>query len=124
ENNDPDRVGPQAPKILPTVPEFLASYGLTFDHPGINLMANLNATYIGDSWVNDYTATPDPNGYTLFGGYTVVDFALEKRLWDFGDKGNLGLRAEVNNIFDSDYAFNLDYPLPGRNFYVGLRYTY
>ncbi|MDR3204477.1 MAG: hypothetical protein LBV23_07000 [Deltaproteobacteria bacterium] len=29
----------------------------------------------------------------------IVDFSLEKRLWDFEKFGHLNLKAQINNIF-------------------------
>lgn len=49
---------------------------------------------------------------------------VEKRVWDFGDKGKVKLRAEINNLTDKYDEAYMHYPGPGRNFYVGLSYTY
>jgi len=114
--------------VLPNVPEYLAAYGLTFEHEGIGLSSTLNASYFGTRWAMDYSnahnSTYGNDMYKKFGGFTVVDFSLDKRLWDFEDKGKLGLRAEINNLMNHDYALNMDYPMPGRNFYLGLAYNY
>jgi outer membrane receptor protein involved in Fe transport len=49
---------------------------------------------------------------------------VEKRVWDWGEKGHLNLRAEINNVFDAYDLAYLNYPGPGRNFYVGLGYEF
>ncbi|MDR1546572.1 MAG: TonB-dependent receptor, partial [Deltaproteobacteria bacterium] len=54
----------------------------------------------------------------------IVDFMVEKRVWDWGEKGHLNLRAEINNVFDAYDLAYLNYPGPGRNFYVGLGYEF
>jgi outer membrane receptor protein involved in Fe transport len=114
--------------VLPNTPKVLGNYGIEFDHPGINLSALLNAQYIGRRWTQDWAnmhPNPTYGTYLNYGGFTVVDFSLNKRLWDFGEKGGyLYLRVDVNNLFDQDYGFILDYPMPGRNFYVGIGYTF
>jgi outer membrane cobalamin receptor len=38
--------------------------------------------------------------------------------------GRLKVRAEVNNLFAKYDEAYLNYPGPGRNFYVGLVYNY
>lgn len=120
-------VVPQAPDTLPYVPRMTASYGVTFDYPELGLASTLNASYVGKVYSKDwnyYSNSPTYGEYLTFGGFTVVDLSLDKRLWDFEDKGSLSLRAEINNLFDKDYAYAMDYPMPGRNFYLGLRYNY
>jgi vitamin B12 transporter len=122
DENNPNTLAPQT---INDVPKLMASYGLIFDHPGINLTANLNAVYIGKRWTNDFSNNSPTSGqYVNYGGLTVVNFSLDKRLWDFNEKGNLALRLEINNLFDKDYAYVMGYPMPGSNFYAGLRYNY
>lgn len=127
EDHRPDFMVAQDPDTLPYVPKMTASYGLSFSHPGVDLSATLNASYIGKAYSKDwnyYSGSPTYGEYRKFGDFTVVDLSVQKGLLDIEGKGRLELRAEVNNIFDKDYAYTMDYPMPGRNFYVGLRYTY
>jgi vitamin B12 transporter len=120
----------QAPDLLPDTPKLTAAFGLTFEHPGINLASTLSAAYMGRRYTMDFSAAHAvaggyfDNPWVETGGFTVWNLSLEKRLWGFEDRGSLGLRVELNNIFDKDYAYSLDYPLPGRNFYVGLSIEY
>lgn len=135
ENKD-KRAGyyvPQDPEVMSYVPKLTASYGLSFNHPELALSATLNASYFGKNWSQDFNSvgrgtpeqtTPTQGEYIDFGGFTVVDLSVVKRIWDFEDRGNLSLRVEVNNMFNQDYAYTMDYPMPGRNFYVGLHFEY
>ena len=129
DNSDrrPSYMVSQDPDTLPYVPNMTISYGLDFNHPDWGLSANLNATYFGNSYQNDWNMTTNPyyeTKYIYYGGFTVVNLSFEQKLVDFKDKGTMSLRAALNNLFNQDYAYVMDYPMPGRNFYVGLRYTY
>ena len=106
-------------------PKTAISFGVTFNHPGYEFMTNVNATYFSSTISRDWRYNSPTSGkYVKNDGDTVFDVSLQKGLFKFGEYGSLGLRAEVNNIFDSDNENYLDYPGMGRNFYVGLRYTY
>jgi vitamin B12 transporter len=123
----PDAFNPEHPSILPYVPDLMANYGIKFYHPQYNFSALLNANYIGKAYskdFNSYIGTPYPAPFHHFGGYTVVDLSVNKRLWDLGDRGHIYLVAELNNIFDEFYAYSMDFPMPGRNFYFGVGYEF
>jgi vitamin B12 transporter len=103
------------------------NYAVTFDYPEYLFTASLNANYFGSRWVQNWD-TANYNTYMApwekYGAFTVVNLSLKKQIYDFEDKGNLVLKTSVDNIFDTDYAYAMGYPLPGRNFYVGLEYNY
>ena len=102
---------------LPHTPKYTFNYGVTFNHPGHDLLANINGTYLGETLINS-TA-----GYHTYGNVSV-DLSLEKGIWDFTDKSKLKLRTEVNNLFNNDNMVMWGYPGPERSFYVGLKYEY
>jgi outer membrane cobalamin receptor len=104
----------------------MANYGLDFDHPGIGLSARLNFTYIGQRYTQywGFYNQLAMSGWYNWGSFTVADLSLKKDLWDTGDKGKFYAKAEINNIFDVDYAYVMDYPMPGRNFYLAVGYEY
>lgn len=127
KNKDKNTYVSLDPDTLSDTPKITASYGLAFDHPGLSLAGALNAAYLGKRYIRDFSATRSLTNGPIWhetGGFTVWDLSMDKRLWEFEDKGALGLRLEVNNLFDKDYAPTYDYPMPGRNFYVGLNYNY
>ncbi|MDR0881295.1 MAG: TonB-dependent receptor [Candidatus Adiutrix sp.] len=128
ENKDPATVLAYKSDKLPLAPEFSVAYGVTFSHPDWGFRSTLNASYFTGAYTPDYRASAaSPYGagvYTEIDSVTVVDLSLEKTLFDFGDKGILSLRGEINNMFDSRNEMYLDYPGPGRNFYLGLKYDY
>jgi outer membrane receptor for ferrienterochelin and colicin len=115
---------------LPNTSKTTASYGLDFVEPNIDLTANINATYAGSKWSQDYSLV-QPGDYdyskavwTEYTPGTIVGMSLEQGIWEFADMGKLKVRAEVNNLFDKYDEAYLTYPGPGRNYYVGLVYKY
>jgi outer membrane receptor protein involved in Fe transport len=111
-----------APDILSNTPEVLASFGIDFDYPGIGLSANLNASYIGERYVRDWYTAGYP--WKVQPRITVVDLSFQKTLADFGEKGELSLKGQIGNFFDEDEGYAPDVLMPGRNFYLGLAYSF
>ncbi|MDR3153398.1 MAG: TonB-dependent receptor [Deltaproteobacteria bacterium] len=113
---------------MPAIPHWTLSYGVTVRHPGIDLMVNANAAHTGPTYFwnyNNITGGRDP----IWRGSEMValDLAIEKGLWEIGQNGQYGklkLRVEAKNLLDSKNEVYYDYPGPGRNFYVGLKYEY
>ncbi|MDR1041593.1 MAG: TonB-dependent receptor [Deltaproteobacteria bacterium] len=128
ENKDPNVVVSIAPDKMPYTVDMLLSYGLNFDHPGLNLSARLIANYYGKSYVQDWY---DDSYFVTYvapwvhkEGFTVVDFSFSKRLLDMGDKGNLSLEGQFGNVFNSNGAYNRGVTIPGRNFFLSLSYDF
>ncbi|MDR1038858.1 MAG: TonB-dependent receptor [Deltaproteobacteria bacterium] len=121
------------PSALPYTPDLLMSYGLTFDYPDIGLNANINASYFGKSYVNDwydldYIAAALVGSATApwieHGGFTVVNLSVTKRVLDFGGHGHLDFKGQVGNLFDAAEGYAAGITIPGRNFYAGLVYNF
>ncbi|MDR2450420.1 MAG: TonB-dependent receptor [Candidatus Accumulibacter sp.] len=111
-------------KVLPNTPEWMASFGVDYAHPGYKIKSRINANHYGERYTNNYGATR-PSGYFKKGGGTVTNLSLEKELVDLsGPSGTLTLRTEIINLFDTANEMYWGYPGPGRSFYVGLRYDY
>jgi vitamin B12 transporter len=102
---------------IPYVPKMTAGYGIRFVHPGFNLSSQLNFHYFGPEY-------RDANETQRNSGYTVADLAIQKRILDFGEKGHLDIRGKIMNIFDKYYENVMNYPAPGRSFFVAVSYTY
>jgi vitamin B12 transporter len=115
-------------KTLPNTPEWMASYGIDYAHPGLKLKTRLNANYYGKALMKDFSSTVTlPGNDTYFGrpSGAIVNWNLEKELVDFSNSyGKLTLRTEINNLFDGKNEMYWSYPGPGRSFYVGLRYDF
>ncbi|MDR0311278.1 MAG: TonB-dependent receptor, partial [Acidobacteriota bacterium] len=112
--------------ILPNTPKTLLAYGLDFRHKAYDFAVNANAVYSSDSLSRDWRddSSPTYGTYIWNGAGTVLNMSVEKGLYNWKENGSLKLRAEIRNIFDADNMPYLDYPGPGRNFYVGLRYGF
>ncbi|MDR1920945.1 MAG: TonB-dependent receptor [Candidatus Adiutrix sp.] len=101
-----------------SVADLSVSYGLIFDDEDSGLRASVNAAYYGHQMPH-YTTTQ-----VEFGGDTVVDLHLAKRLyqWERGDR--LFIKADILNLTDKFYETMRNYPEEGRSFMLGLRYEY
>jgi iron complex outermembrane receptor protein len=51
-------------------------------------------------------------------GFTVANARIAYPTASLGKGGEI--YVAVNNLFDADYQYNAGYPMPGRNFRVGL----
>lgn len=125
KNKDAAQVRENKSDIIPYTPKILASYGLRFNQPDWGLTSNINVSYSGKSLSKDWRDQSPTNGQFIEeSGGTVVDMGLTKQLFEFKDHNTLKAKFEINNIFDGKNEAYLDYPNPGRNFYVGLIYEY
>lgn len=105
---------------LKYTPDLMFSYGIVFS--GLSgFSCRLNATYTGSKTVDDWITY---TGEFTQGSFTVVDFSLTQVIIETEQKGSLSLDAGINNLFDEDYEYVHGYPMPERNFYIGMRYTY
>ncbi|MDR2508320.1 MAG: TonB-dependent receptor [Candidatus Accumulibacter sp.] len=122
ENRDATRIVPISPKTLPNTPEWMGNYGVDYAHPAYKIKSRIGANYYGSRYTQDWDTG---RGWIKHRGGTVVNLSLEKQLADLNSlSGTLTLRTEINNLFDSANEMYWNYPGPGRNFYVGLRYDY
>lgn len=103
--------------------EMTASFGLGFDHPDWGLDADLRFTYLGYQHEQDFSADyPYPEVRT--GNKLVGDFFISKTVYESDDFGKLAVKGEIRNFTNENYAYRHDYPMPGRSFYVGIRYDF
>ncbi len=96
------------------------SYGLNFYHPGWGLDVDLRFIYFGHQNVNDWST----GGTARIGGDTTADLYITQVVHASDEYGTLSIKGEVRNIFDKYYETIKYYPMPGRSFYLGLRYDY
>ena len=112
-------------KDVPLVPRNKLSLGAVWHINGQTRLA-ADANYVSSQRMdNDETNSFDQK----IPAYTLVDLKLMHQI------GNWQLSAALNNLFDEDYytyavhsSFNADrftaYPLPGRNGWVSVEYTF
>ncbi len=102
------------------------SYGITLsDYNG--LTANLNIAYVGKQDIYDWRNAGPPTWIAPViekGSFNVANLTISKKIVDTENFGDVTLKAEIENLFDKDYEYVNDYPMPGRSFFLGLRYDY
>jgi vitamin B12 transporter len=99
-----------------------ASYGISIsDYDGFS--AKLNFAFTGEMTVTDYESAY-PYLEVIKESFTVADLTIKKRLIKVDRLGGLSLKGEIQNLFDENYSYAKGYPMPGRSFFLGLRYDY
>jgi len=102
------------------------SYGMTLsDYNGLS--ANLNIAYVGKQDIDDWRNSGPPTWIAPVvekGSFNVANLTISKKIVDNEKFGDLTLKAEIENLFDKDYEYADDFPMPGRSFFLGLRYDY
>lgn len=102
------------------------SYGITvsgFD----GFSANLNLAYTGKQRIDDWKNAGPPTWVApiiVKGSFTVANFTIAKKILSTEKYGGITLRGEIQNLFGKDYEYVNDYPMPGRTFFLGLRYDF
>ena len=101
-----------------------ASYGLVFlDAKDFNnLNARLTFAYTGKQEIEDYQ---DDGSIIILekNDFTIGNFKITKRLLK-SKHGSLSIMGTINNIFNRDYSYVKDYPMPKRSYYFGMRYDF
>ncbi|MBD5553353.1 MAG: TonB-dependent receptor [Desulfovibrio sp.] len=103
--------------------ELTASFGLNFNHPDWDLDADLRFTYLGFQHEYNFSA-PYPYPEVRTGDKLIGDFFISKTVYETEDWGKLSVKGEIRNFTNENYAYRYDYPMPGRSFYVGVRYDF
>ncbi len=70
-----------------------------------------------------YTGRQEAYGSTKQKQYTVMNLSVSKRIM-LNKAGGVTVKGEVKNISDADYDSVYGYPMPGRTFYMSLRYDF
>jgi len=110
-------------KELKYTSDITASYGIIFNDLN-GFSANLNFAYTGKQNIDFYDPITYAKQSIEKAGFTVANITISKKIYDFSKYGKLTLKGEIENLFDKDYAYVQGYPMPGRSFYIGLRYDY
>ena len=125
KNGDEAQIAVIGSDILPNTPKAALTYGIDFRHEDYDFAVNANAIYFSDILSSDYRSGSQTYGtYIWHGTGTVLNMSVEKGLYKWNNNNGFKLRAEISNIFDDANMPYMDYPGPGRNFYVGLRYSF
>jgi len=105
---------------VPYVSDLELAYGLNFAYPDIGFEADLRLTYMGRQDVENFNTGRAEH----IGGKTKVDLFLRQKIYSSDKAGTFSVYGEIRNITNERYALWKDYPMPGRSFFVGLRYDY
>lgn len=84
----------------------------------------LNIAYTGPQDVQDWESGQYPAPVISMDGFTVVDLTTTYLVLETRNYGDISWRTEIRNMFDENYAYVKGYPMPGINFYMGLRWDY
>ena len=111
---------------LKYISDWNVSYGITLsDYNGLS--ANLNIAYVGKQDIDDWRNAGPPTWIAPViekGSFSVANLTISKKIVDTENFGDITLKAEIENLFDKDYEYVNDYPMPGRSFFLGLKYDY
>jgi len=91
---------------------------------GAGTFCRLNVTYTGAQDVQDWESGIYPTPVSQLDSVTVVDLNAAYRFLETENYGTFTVRGEVTNLFDEDYAYVKGYPMPGRGFFINLRWDY
>ncbi len=84
---------------------------------------SLTVAYTGDQDINVYDAYFNKVRATK-GDFTVTNLAGNYKVFQQSNGNAVWLHGEVNNLFDKDYEYVNGYPMPGRNFFASVKYTF
>ena len=113
-------VMPEADQLAADFPAF----GLTAAHKKCGFYGNLNFSYSGEQKVEDWESGLYPAPVVTQSSYLTADLTLAQRLYASKNYGGLTIRGGILNLFNQDYVSLKGYPMPGRSFFIGLRYDY
>ncbi len=89
---------------------------------GDGFACRFNVAYASSQDVQDWESAY--GAHTTLPHSTVADLFASYRLLHSDKGGDLTVRGEIRNLFDEDYAYVKGYPMPGRSFFVGMRWDY
>lgn len=99
---------------LPYAPKTAVSVGMT------GTVSDYRLAFDAQHQTRMYSLTQDRGTFSPneVGSLTVANARLAYPMARLGKKGEI--YAAVNNLFDANYQYNAGYPMPGRNFRVGV----
>jgi vitamin B12 transporter len=99
------------------------SYGIAIsDFEGFS--TNLVFCYTGEQKIEDFEGGAFPAPIIKHRSFTTANLTISKRIFKSPKYGNVTLRGEIQNLFDKDCEYVQGYPIPGRSFFMSLRYDF
>ncbi len=101
------------------VPSSKVDLSMKYLIPVMKVQTDFTATYVGRMWDQLPSASQPTTAALRTGDYFIVGARISKVFYD---------RFEgyfvVQNLFDKDYEEQVGFPAPGRNLFLGVRYSY
>ncbi len=91
---------------------------------GADWFCRFNVAYTGSQNVTDWQSWAWPTPVVEMDSFVVADLVANYRFLKSEQYGNWSVRGEIRNLFDEDYAYVLGNPMPGIEFFAGLRWEY
>jgi vitamin B12 transporter len=105
------------------IPDTSLATGISISN-GMGTFGRFNVAYYSSQDVQDWESGAFPAPIVSLDGFTVADLVGAYRFYENPTYGAFTLRGEINNIFDEEYSYVKGYPMPGINFYLGLRWDF
>ena len=113
-----NKTNPESPnygKQIAYYPKHTGGASVSYENPWVNLGVHFVA--VSDRWAtNEHLEETKVKAYQDVGATLWRDVTIGKH--------QVGLRADVKNLFDKQYEIVRLYPMPGRSFYFTLTYKY
>jgi len=100
-------------------PENKVDLTMKYLTPVWGIKTDFTATYVGSMWDQLPTASQPSTPALATGNYFIVGARISKVFYN-----NVEGYFVVHNLFDKNYQQEIGYPAPGRNMFVGVRYSY
>jgi vitamin B12 transporter len=105
------------------VSDTILAAGLVTDNAR-GLMFRLNLAYTGAQEIEDYETGGYPPPVVELESSTTIDLLSSWRFLETERHGAFTVRGELTNLLDEEYAYVKGSPMPGRGFFVSLRWDY
>lgn len=89
---------------------------------GNGTFCRFNLAYYSEQTVQDYESGIYPTPDYVLEDVTVANLTAAWKFLESERYGDFTVRAEIENLFDQDYAFVKGYPMPGMSFFMSLRW--
>ncbi len=91
---------------------------------GAGTFIRLNVRYTGSQDVQDWESGSYPAPLVELDAFTVADLSAAWCFYENERTGSWTLQGRVRNLFDEDYSYVKGFPMPGRSFFLGLRWDF
>jgi iron complex outermembrane receptor protein len=98
---------------VPFQPENIFKTGLTVYFP-IDSFLYIDVSFIGEQYELDFR-----DNWVKISGYSVINLKYEQKVYK-----EFALYAKINNLLNSEIYTQNNFPLAGREFYLGLKYKF